>query len=248
MTSLRALIVDDEPPARRRLRRLLTEIGDVEIVGEAGDSETMRAAVRDRRPDLVLLDIQMPGESGIDVVARLDRPRPHVIFVTAHDAHAVRAFELHALDYLLKPVSRARLADSLQRVRAARTSAPDARMESLRDWTHTAAPLTRLPVATGGRIQLVDVASVDWIESADNYVILHCGSRRHILRETMTRLVLRLAPDRFARIHRSTAVRIDRIDRLEPVARGDWVVVLRDGTKLGMSRTFRRDLIARIRA
>jgi two-component system LytT family response regulator len=246
MTStLRALIVDDEPPARRRLRRLLLEIGGVETVGEAGDAEAMRAALQRHRPDLVLLDIQLPGDSGIDVIAGLPRPRPHVIFVTAHDAYAVRAFELHAVDYVLKPVSRARLSDSIDRVRRA----PPASAAAIAAWRESVEAATRparLPVTSGGRIQLVDVASIDWIESADNYVILHCGARQHLLRETMTRLAGRLDPRRFARIHRSTIVQIDRVDRLEPIARGDWVVRLRDGTQLPMSRTYRSDVLERV--
>ena len=244
---LKAVIADDEPPARRRLRRLLREIGSVDVVGEAGDGDAARAAVQEHRPDVVLLDIEMPGQSGVDLVAALDAPRPHIIFVTAHDAHAVRAFELHALDYVLKPVSRARLADAIDRVRRMpRREVMDARVEAWREWTR-ATPLTRLPVTQAGRVQLVDVATIDWIESADNYVILHCANRQHIVRETMTRLIERLDGNRFARIHRSTIVNIDRIDRLEPVARGDWTVVLRDGTQLAMSRTYRRDVLAVVR-
>ena len=238
MKPLRVVIADDEPPARRRLRRLLLEVGGVVIVGEAGDAPATASAIRLHRPDVVLLDIQMPGRSGIDLAAGLDAWRPSIIFVTAHDAHAVRAFELDALDYLLKPVSRGRLADAVGRAHRARgieASAVD------RD-----ASLVRLPVAGEGRIQLVDVASIDWIESADNYAILHCGARRHILRETMARLAAKLDARKFARIHRSAIVQIDRVDRLEPLARGDWTIVLRDGTALTMSRTFRADVIARL--
>ena len=126
-----------------------------------------------------------------------------------------------------------------------RLEAIDARVEAWREWTR-ATPLARLPVTQAGRVQLVDVAAIDWIESADNYVILHCANRQHIVRETMTRLIERLDGNRFARIHRSTIVNVDRIDRLEPVARGDWTVVLRDGTRLAMSRTYRRDVLARM--
>ena len=242
---LKALIVDDEPPARRRLRRLLREIGGVDVVGEAGDGDAARAAVQAHQPDVVLLDIQMPGQSGVDLVAAFDAPRPQIIFVTAHDAHAVRAFELHALDYVLKPVSRARLADAIDRVRRMPPRDPtDARVDAWREWTR-ATPLTRVPVTQAGRVHLVDVAAIDWIESADNYVILHCANRQHIVRETMTRLIDRLDGNRFARIHRSTIVNVDRIDRLEPVARGDWLVVLRDATQLAMSRTYRREVLAR---
>ena len=238
MKPLRVLIADDEPPARRRLRRLLLEIGGVAVVGEAGDAPATAAAIRLHRPDVVLLDIQMPGRSGIDLAAGIDASRLSIIFVTAHDAHAVRAFELDALDYLLKPVSRARLADAIGRAhRGRRTGSPAVERD--------ASPV-RLPVASEGRIQLVDVASIDWIESANNYAILHCGARRHILRETMVRLTARLDARKFARIHRSTIVQIDRVDRLEPLARGDWTIVLRDGTTLTMSRTYRADVRARL--
>jgi two-component system LytT family response regulator len=239
MKPLRVLIADDEPPARRRLRRLLLEIGGVVIAGEAGDTPATAAAIRLHRPDVVLLDIQMPGHGGVDLAARIDAPRPSIIFVTAHDAHAVRAFELDALDYLLKPVSRARLADAIGRAHRARSSAPSG-------VERDGSPV-RLPVASEGRIQLVDVASIDWIESADNYAILHCGARRHILRDTMVRLAARLDSRRFARIHRSTIVQIDRVERLEPLARGDWTLVLRDGTSLTLSRTFRADVISRLK-
>jgi two-component system LytT family response regulator len=243
---LKAVIADDEPPARRRLRRLLREIGGVEVVGEAGDGEAARAAIHEHRPDVVLLDIEMPGQSGVDLVASFDAPRPHIIFVTAHDAHAVRAFELHALDYVLKPVSRGRLADAIDRVRRMPPRGrADARLEAWREWTR-AAPLARLPVVQAGRVHLVDVDAIDWIESADNYVILHCANRQYIVRETMTRVIERLDPNRFVRIHRSTIVNADRIDRLEPVARGDWTIVLRDATELTMSRTYRRDVLARL--
>jgi two-component system LytT family response regulator len=241
VTPLKALIVDDEPVARRRLRRLLSQDDSIAIVGEAGDGQSAIEQTRALRPDVLLLDIQMPERSGLEVVTLLGRPRPHIVFVTAHDAHAVRAFELHALDYLLKPVTAARLAEAMARARAARaSSAADGRLDVWAEWQDPSRPVTRLPVRSTGRIEIVPAAAIDWIESADNYAILHCGSRRHILRETMSRLEERLDPRAFQRIHRSTIVRRDRIARMEPVTRGDWRVTLADGTVLAMSRTYRR--------
>lgn len=240
MTPLRVLIVDDEPVARRRLRRLLAAEPGVVAVGDAADGEAAIDAVRRLRPDVVLLDIQMPEVSGLDVVLRIDAPRPHIIFVTAHDAHAVRAFELHALDYLLKPVTPARLASALARARTpqARTDAAAA-VDPWTEWMRPAGPIARLPVPDAGRIELVPVARIDWIEAADNYVILHCGATTHILRETLTRLEQRLDARQFVRVHRSTIVQRDRIVRLEPLSRGDWRLTLSDGTAITMSRTYR---------
>lgn len=231
MTPLRVLIVDDEPPARRRLRRLLNDYPGVVVVGEAGDGPSAVTEVRALRPDVLLLDIQMPEMSGLDVVRAIGRPQPCVIFVTAHDAHAIRAFELQALDYLLKPVTRARLAEAMERVR------PRARQSLER----------RLLVKTGARLELVDPVDIAWIEAADNYVVLHCGARTHLVRETLGALMARLDPARFIRVHRSWVVQADRIARLEPRARGDWAIFLRDGRQLALSRTYRACALRRLR-
>ena len=240
MSALRVLIVDDEPPARRRLRRLLRETAGVEVVGEAADGRSALIQTEALRPDALLLDIQLPGPSGIDLVDRLSRPRPHVIFVTAHDAHAVRAFEVHALDYLLKPVSGPRLLDAIDRARGARRpGGGDASLDAWREWTGRTRPLRRLPVRSAGRLDLVDVATVDWIEAADNYALLHCGARTHIVRETLAGLAARLDSAAFVRIHRSAIVRTACVVRLESIARGDTRVILHDGTSLVMSRTYR---------
>jgi len=239
------LIVDDEAPARRRLRRLLRAAENVEVVGEAADGSAALSQTATLRPDVVLLDIQMPAPSGLDVVARLGRPGPAIVFVTAHDTHAVRAFELHALDYLLKPVSGPRLMEAIDRARQARAPfRDDDRLDAWRSWTRPGQPLARLPVRAAGRLDLVDVTTIDWIEAADNYAILHCGARSHILRDTLSNLAARLDSRAFLRIHRSTLVQASRIDRLEPIARGDWRVILRDGTALVMSRTCRPAVMA----
>lgn len=231
--TIRVVVVDDEPIARRRLKRLLGAIGGIELVGEAGDGRGAQEVLERTLPDLVLLDIQMPEGDGLAVMRRVQPPRPLVVFVTAFDSFAVQAFDVQAVDYLLKPVSENRLAAALDRVRermGARGPRP------MRRW------IERLPVRHDGRIDLVPVADIDWIEAADNYAIVHAGRRSHILRETLTRLEAQLDPSRFARVHRSTIVRVDRIVQLDVALRGDYDLTLRDGTRLVLSRTFRRRL------
>jgi two-component system LytT family response regulator len=187
----------------------------------------------------------MPGLDGVEAARRLPPPRPAIVFVTAFDHYAVQAFELHAVDYLLKPVARERLQESLDRVRDRRRRAAgdDAALAALladaltpRRW------LTRVPVRSAGRVDLVDVAAIDWIEAANNYVVLHAGGRTHILRGTLAVLESELDPGRFLRIHRSAVVAIDRIVRLTAETRGDYSVLLRDGTTLSLSRTHRAKL------
>jgi two-component system LytT family response regulator len=228
--TIRVVVVDDEPIARRRLKRLLAAIGGVELVGEAGDGRAALEVLERTRPHLVLLDIQMPEGDGLAVMRRVPLPRPLVVFVTAFDAFAVQAFDVQAVDYLLKPVSEDRLAAALDRVRE-RIGSP--RSGQSRRW------IERLPIRREGRIDLVPVADIDWIEAADNYAIVHAGRRSHILRETLTRLEAELDPSRFVRVHRSTIVRVDRIARLDVALRGDYDLTLRDGTQLVLSRTFR---------
>ena len=246
--TLRTIIVDDEPVARRRLRRLLRGDADVEIVGECGDGAAAVDAIRSLAPDLVLLDVQMPE---LDGFAALQALAPHeipvVIFVTAFDRYALRAFEVHALDYLLKPVEGDRLAVALRRARTTlaerrRSSAPplDERIAAL--LTELASErryLTRLPIRTEGRLLILDLSEVDWIAAADNYVTLHAGAQRHVMRDTMGRLERELDPDAFVRIHRSTIVRIDRVKELLPDFHGDYTIVLKNGTRLTLSRTYR---------
>jgi two-component system LytT family response regulator len=244
---LRTLIVDDEPMARRRIRRLLAAEADVEIVGECGDGRSAIDAIHAERPDLVFLDVQMPEADGFAVLRAIAGPPPAVIFVTAFDQYALSAFEVHALDYLLKPFSRQRFAESLAhaRERFVRTTIdhPDPRLVDLLKALHQAGDkrfLTRFVVRSDGRVRLVEVDSVDWIEAADNYVVLHSGQGRHTVRDTMNRLEEELDPERFVRIHRSTIARIDRVRELVPSFHGDFVVILHDGTRLAMSRGYRQ--------
>jgi two-component system LytT family response regulator len=240
---LRTLIVDDEPLARRRLRRLLAVLGGTEVVGEAGDGGKAVELVGQVRPDVVLLDVQMPELDGFDVVRALGPPRPLIVFVTAFEAFAVQAFEVHAADYLLKPVSRDRLREALDRVRARLAAAPATREDPLASLNaHVARGrpwLERLPVRTEGRVQLVDVETIDWLEAADNYVVVHAGKETHILRDTLDHMLTTLDPTRFARIHRSTIVRLNRVAKLESLSRGDYAVTLATGTRRIMSRTYR---------
>lgn len=231
-TSLRVLVVDDEPPARRRLCRLLASLPGVAVVGQSGDGSAAVAMSIELRPDVVLLDIHMPAGSGLDAVKRMPEPRPHIIFVTAFDAFAVRAFELHAMDYLLKPVTASRLAEAMSRVRKGLPA--------------STGPLNRIPVKRAGRVDLVDAATIRWIEAADNYVVIHTTSGRHVVRDTLTRLESTLEADRFERVHRSAIVAIEQVTHLVPASRGDWIAHLKSGDRIPVSRTYRRALFARL--
>jgi two-component system LytT family response regulator len=253
--SLRALIVDDEPLARERLRELLAGDADVDIIGECGNGEDAVAAIDRDHPDLVLLDIQMPELDGFGVVRAVGiEQMPAVVFVTAHDEHAVAAFEVHAVDYVLKPVDPERLAEAVRR--AKRRIAPAAgaardedrqlreRLAALVAEVSAAvvpgpAPTGRLAIKGEGRVVFVRIADVDWVEAMDNYVRLHVGRDVHMMRETLSNLETRLAGTTFLRIHRSAIVNIDRIREVQPWFAGDYVVILTDGTKLTTGRRYR---------
>lgn len=245
--TLRVLIVDDEPVARRRVRRLLRDAGDLEIAGEAGDGRSALEAIRSLSPDLVFLDVQMPEMDGFEVVQSLAAERlpiPVFIFVTAFDRYALRAFDVHALDYLLKPIDGARLQLALERARIRVAERHGAQLDPsllalLNDLATGRRFVTRLPVRTGGRLRVVDLADVDCITAADNYVTLHVGGQQYLSRETMNRLERELDPTRFVRIHRSTIVPIDRIKELVPDSHGDFEVTLKNGTRVMLSRNYR---------
>jgi two-component system, LytTR family, response regulator len=243
--TLRVLIVDDEPVARRRLRRLLRDVPGVEVAGESGDGRSAVTDVRALAPDVVLLDVQMPEMDGFEVLGALaGESLPAVIFVTAHDRYALRAFEVHALDYLLKPVTGERLAGAIGRARTRlaerRGAALDPRVLALlNDLASGRRFLTRLPVKSGGKVIVLALADVDWIQAADNYVTLHAGAERFVARETIGRLERELDPARFVRIHRSAIVQVDRIKELLPDFHGDFTVVLRSGARVTLSRTYR---------
>lgn len=240
---LRTLIVDDEPLARRRLRRLL-RAADVEVVGQCGDGAAAVDAIRSLNPDVVLLDVQMPELDGFEVTQALGADSlPAIVFVTAFDQYALRAFDVHALDYLLKPVEEDRLLEALARVRQWRDrhqDNADPRMSALlRQLAADRRFLKRIPVRTEGRLIVVDLADVDWIGAADNYVILHVGRRELIVRSTLGGLANELDPDKFVRVHRSTIVQIARIRELIPESHGDYTIVLKDGSQLALTRVYR---------
>lgn len=245
MERIRALIVDDEPLARERIRNLVERDPEIVVSAECRDGQEAIAAIRDYAPDLVFLDVQMPEKSGFDVIAEIGVERlPVVVFVTAHDDYALRAFEVAALDYLLKPFDEDRFSKTLGRAKAQiRSRRPDefqqrvlSMMEDLR-----AAPrgLERLIVKTGGQLVFLKTEEVDWIQAEGNYVRLHVGGASHLVRETIQSLEASLDPDRFLRIHRSTIVNLDRVREIQPLVHGEYRVVLTDGTKLSLSRGYR---------
>ncbi len=269
---LHVAIVDDEELARVRLKRLLANERDIDVVGEAASGEAAVDLIEREQPDVVLLDVQMPDCDGFDVIARLGSGfSGHVVFVTAFDEHAVRAFEVSAVDYLLKPVGPDRLREALVRARKRVEQKVVARRfaEVLaavgRPWRDDAsvspgeeagelsasdrtARTERFLVRTGNRSVLVKASDVDWFEAEANYVRLHVAAQRHLVRATMSSLEDSLDPSRFIRIHRGTIVNLDRVREIQPWFSGDHVVVLGDGTKLRMSRSYAPRLMSRLRA
>ena len=250
MNKIRALVVDDEPMARDRVLSLLQQEEDVEVVGECGDGTQAVAAIQHQSPDLVFLDVQMPGHNGFEVIQAVGAERmPTVIFVTAYDEYALKAFEVHALDYLLKPFGRDRFQRTLQHARASleRRRAGDLGRRLLalvNDIKTEPGPprLDRLVVKSGGRVFFLRTDEIDWIEAAGNYVRLHLGEESHLFRETMNRMESRLDGRRFVRIHRSRIVNTERVKELQPWFNGEHVVVLQNGTRLTLSRGYREKL------
>ena len=241
---IRALVVDDEPVARSHLRALLEDRGDVQVIDECGDGRTAVERIRALGPDLVLLDVQMPELDGLGVVRAVGPDRmPPVVFVTAHDQHAVDAFEVHALDYVLKPVHRARFNGAIDRVvELIRSGSTVNRSRPLAEaLERLASPgLERLAIKSGDRVLYLRVADIDWIEAADDIVRIHVGKTVHDHRATMTQIEQRLPASRFMRIHRSTIVNIERIREFQPWFQGDWILVLADGTRLQSGKSYRK--------
>jgi two-component system LytT family response regulator len=243
---LRVIIVDDETLARDRLRRLLGSDSEIEIVSECADGKEAVENIRVQRPDLVFLDVQMPGMDGFDVLHALGaNDLPPVVFVTAFDQHAVRAFEEHALDYLLKPTTRARLAKTLARARQRRAAhaapaVPQALLDFLAEQKSTPpATARRIAVRTGERTFFVSTDEIDWIEAAGNYVVLHVGKGTHILRETMSGLEAQLPHTTFLRVSRSAIVHLRRVKELQTVAPGEHLAILQDGQRVAITRSLR---------
>ncbi|MFP5356481.1 MAG: LytR/AlgR family response regulator transcription factor [Gemmatimonadota bacterium] len=274
---IRVLVVDDEPIARRRVRRMLRLEPDVDVIDEVGSGNEAIAAIKKERPDLVLLDVQMPDVDGFGVVDALGAEEmPPTIFVTAFNEYAVRAFDVNAIDYLLKPYDPERFRSAFQRARShmERVSSAEqgrkirALLEQVIGEDRTSAALTdrggapqsngigvapprtrfldRLMVKHDGRVFFVKVSDVDWFEASGNYVRVHVGKVSHLIRETMHHIEAQLDPSMFVRIHRAVIVNIDRIKELQPWFAGDYVVILRDGRQLKLSRTYREHLQSRM--
>ncbi len=244
----RAIVVDDEPVARRRLRALLKGEPHLEVVAECDDGYAAVEAVHRLRPDVMFLDVQMPGLDGFDVIELL-RPEacPTVIFVTAYDRYALRAFDVHAADYLLKPFARPRLGAAIARAAALAGSGDRSRqLHALLDTVRASQPLRRFLVKTSGRVLAVRVEDVESIDAADHYVELRTGRDVHLIRDALTAIERRLDRSRFARIHRSTIVNVDRITELLPACHGELTVVLASGRNVSCSRTYSRALMCLI--
>lgn len=245
MKPLRVAVVDDEPPARRRVRRMLAGVEAADVVGEAGSGAAAVDLIEETRPDLLLLDIQMPDFDGFEVVRRLSPPLPAIIFVTAHDRFALRAFDVHALDYLLKPFARERFVEA---VTHARTRLGHPVLERLvADLQRQRPYLTRVSVRRRGRIAIVPLTSVSRIDAADNYVTLQTAGGQFLVRETLSRIDAQLDPSVFLRVHRSTIVRIDCIAQLDSRGNGDYDVVLADGGRIPLGRSCRARVLRRLR-
>ena len=261
---IRVAIVDDEELARERMRNLLSEHNDIEVVAECADGAEALRAIDDKNPDLVFLDVQMPDVDGFEVVEALERgdaaapegtpvKAPAIVFVTAHDDHALKAFEIHALDFLLKPFDAARFEKPLSRARRHVKQSRDtvdarllALLEDLRTERRGQRHSDRLIVKSGGRVFFLRTEEIDWVEAAGNYVRLHARSESHLLRESMKNMESRLDPNTFVRIHRSAIVNIDRVKELEPWFHGEYIVIMRDGTRLTASRVYSDRLSALI--
>jgi two-component system LytT family response regulator len=242
------IIADDEPLARKKLRILLASEAGVEVVAECRDGKQTIAAVRSHKPDLLLLDIQMPDADGFQVLSHVPLDEmPIVIFTTAYDQYAVRAFEAHALDYLLKPFDQQRLHRSIERARAEILKADDRELtKRILDWLANAKttlrPDRRLVIKAGGRVVFLDTDEIDWIEAAANYVRLHAGKESYLLREGIGTISQRLDPSQFVRVHRSTIVNARKIKTLLPCNSAEYIVVLKDGKELSCSRGYRAEL------
>ena len=250
MAKISVLIADDEAPSRRRMKEFLSDIPDVEVVGECADGRDAVANIKEHAPDLVLLDIKMPGFSGLDVVAELGlQAAPAVIYVTAYDEFALRAFEVRALDYLLKPFGRERLRQAVERARS------QIETSYLLEFTRRLKPVldevlvrgaypNRLVVKSRESTFFIRVDEIDWVGTAANYLELHAGKETFMMRETMGQLEMMLDPSRFVRVHRSYLVNVDRVREMKPVFNKDQVLTLCDGTQVTVSRTYYDKLLA----
>lgn len=245
---IRTLLVDDEPLAREGLRLRLRSEPDVEIVGEAADAAAAAEAIAASQPDLLFLDVQMPGGDGFAALEAAARHHlPLVVFCTAYDEHALRAFEVHALDYLLKPPSEARLREAVARARRALEREGGGPRARLAGWLEARAPCERLLVSRGRHWVTLAAGEIDWVEADANYLRVHARGEEFLLRETLTALAARLDPRRFQRVHRRIVVQLGRISELHVLPGGDLEARLRDGTRLRVGRAWRDALRSRLR-
>ena len=242
---IRVYIVDDEPLAVKRLRRMLEVTGRIDVAGEATDPEEALGFLRRTPADVLFLDIQMPEMNGFEVLKSLNTElMPHVIFVTAYDRYAIQAFEVHALDYLLKPFDKKRFHQALKRGKAQvlqdqeRSSNRElvALLKEMKVQSHY---LDRLIIKSKGRVSFLKTEEIDWIEAQGKYVMIHAGEEAHLIRDAMNNLETELDPKKFVRIHKSAIVNIDQIKELHPLVHGDFRVILRDSTELTISRRYR---------
>ncbi|HEX8745623.1 MAG TPA: LytTR family DNA-binding domain-containing protein [Pyrinomonadaceae bacterium] len=245
---IRVLLVDDEPLAREMIREMLKDDSEADVAAECVNGREAIDAIQEHSPDLIFLDVQMPEIGGFEVLEALKSVHmPHVIFVTAYDQYAVRAFEVHALDYLLKPFDRERFDSAWRRAKehilTSRNGQMDQRILAILEELKAGSKyLERLVIKSGGRVFFLDTDDIDWIEAEGNYVSVHTGKKSHLLRETISSLEAQLDPKKFLRIHRSSIVKIDRIKELQPWFHGEYRVILLDGTQLTLSRNYRENL------
>lgn len=246
---IRTLVVDDEPLAREKIRAFVEGDPEIEIVGECSNGAEAVAGVRQLAPDLLLLDIQMPERGGFEVLEALNGERPPaVIFVTAYDQYAVRAFEVHALDYLLKPFDRERFGAAIGRAKEHLRGVKGGEgidrkiLDLLEELRAEKRYVERLVVKDAGRVFFLETDEIDWVEAEGNYINVHTSKKSHLLRDTISGLEAQLDPRKFVRIHRSAIVNIGRIKELQPWTHGEYHVILRDGTQLTLSRNYRENL------
>jgi len=243
---MRILIVDDEAPARDKVRRWLAAQADISLVGECADGLEAAASIASLQPDAVFLDIQMPGMSGLEVAAQLEPAHaPLLVFVTAYDEHAIKAFDLNAIDYLLKPFDKERLNKTLERLRERCGGASAKSASAIRVARAQTGSSERLLVPQGETLQIIDASSIHWLEADDNYVHVHTAQARYMLRRTLSDLLIQLG-SRFMRIHKSAAVNIAEVKLLAPLFKGDHEVHLRSGAVLRLSRRYKDELFAQM--
>jgi two-component system LytT family response regulator len=246
------MIIDDEPLGRQKVLLLLKDEPGVEVVAESAGGDDAVQQIRTHHPDLLFLDVQMPGKDGFAILRELEQDQlPFVIFVTAYDQHAVEAFRVHALDYLLKPFDRERFLEALGRAREQMLQQREGDagrrlLNMLGSTSLEAGQADRLMLKTGGKIVFLRTEEIDWVEAQGDYVCLHAGQKKHLLREKISELEHQLPHRSFVRIHRSTIVNLDRIKEMQPLFYGEYSVVLHDGTRLTLSRSFREKVFQRL--